>query len=175
MRLALERFSGERGFTTEQFKALASEVAGVPLDDFFRHTVESTEELDYAQALDWFGLRFKGPEAPKNGGSTECVTRDDRGRMVVTRVLRETPAWEAGLNVDDEIIAINDVRVRPDQISQHLENYRPGDKVSILIARRDVLIRLDLTLGNEPKRWQLEIRPDATDSQKRNLESWLGL
>jgi predicted metalloprotease with PDZ domain len=95
--------------------------------------------------------------------------------MVVTRVLRETPAWEAGLNVDDEIIAINDVRVRPDQISQHLENYRPGDKVSILIARRDVLIRLDLTLGNEPKRWQLEIRPDATDSQKRNLESWLGL
>jgi predicted metalloprotease with PDZ domain len=90
-------------------------------------------------------------------------------------VPRETPAWESGLNVDDEIIAIGDVRVRPDQISQRLENYRPGDKVSILIARREVLMRLDLTLGNEPKRWQLEVRPDATDAQKRNLANWLGL
>jgi predicted metalloprotease with PDZ domain len=175
MRLALERFSGERGFSTDQFKTLAAEVAGAPLDDFFRHTVESTEELDYAEALDWFGLRFKAPEAPRGGGSIGCVTRVDKGRLIVTRVPRETPAWKAGLNVDDEIIAIDDFRVRADHLSQRLENYRPGDKVSILIARREVLMRLDLTLGNEPKRWQLEIRPDATDAQKRNLERWLGV
>jgi predicted metalloprotease with PDZ domain len=179
MRLALERFSGARGFTTEQFKALAAEVAGVPLDDFFRHAVESTEELDYAEALDWFGLRFglqfKDAEAPKNGAAIGCVTRVDKGRLIVTRVPRETPAWESGISVDDEIIAIDDFRVQPDQISQRLESYRPGDKVSILLARRDVLTRLDLTLGIEPKRWQLEIRPDATEAQKRNLGSWLGL
>jgi predicted metalloprotease with PDZ domain len=94
---------------------------------------------------------------------------------MVTRVPRDTPAWESGLNVDDEIIAIDDFRVRPDQISQRLENYRPGDKVSMLVTRRDVLMRLDLTLGSELKRWQLEIRPEATDSQKRNLADWLGL
>jgi len=175
MTLALERFSGELGFATEQFKALAAEVAGVPLDDFFRRTVESTEELDYTEALEWFGLRFRDPETGKNGGVMGCVTRVDHGRLIVTRVPRETPAWESGIDVDDEIIAIDDFRVRPDQISQRLESYRPGDKVSILVARRDVLIRLDLTLGGDPARWQLEIRPDATDAQKQNLASWLGL
>jgi predicted metalloprotease with PDZ domain len=179
MTLALERFSGERGFTTEQFKLLAAEVAGMPLDDFFRHTVESTEELVYAEALDWFGLRFKEPETPKNGGTMGgvigCVTRVDHGRLIVTRVPRGTPAWESGLSVDDEIIALDDFRVRPDQISQRLECYRPGDKVSILLARRDLLKRLDLTLGTEPARWHLEIRPDATDAQKQNLARWLGL
>ncbi len=179
MTLGFDRFSGERGFTTEQFKALAAEVAGVPLDDFFRHTVESTEELDYTEALDWFGLRFKEPEAPKTGGvmggAIGCATRVDHGRLVVTRVPRGTPAWESGLSVDDEIIAIDDFRVRPDQISQRLESYRPGDKISILLARRDVLMRMDLILGTEPARWQLEIRPDATDAQKQNLASWLGL
>jgi predicted metalloprotease with PDZ domain len=175
MTLALERFSGERGFTTEQFKALATELAGVPLDGFFRHTVESTEELDYAEALDWFGLRFKEPEATKTGGVIGCATRVDHGRLIVTRVPRETPAWESGLSVDDEIIAIDGFRVRPDQISQRLESYRPGDKISILLARRDVLKRLDLALGTEPARWQLEIRPDATDAQKQNLATWLGL
>jgi predicted metalloprotease with PDZ domain len=175
MRLAYERYSGERGFATEQFKALAAEIAGVPLDDFFRHAVESTEELDYAQALDWFGLRFQALETSKNGAAIGCATRVDKGRLIVTRVPRETPAWESGISADDEIIAIDDFRVRPDYISQRLESYRPGDRVSILLARRDVLLRLDLTLGSEPARWQLETRPDATDAQKQNLATWLGL
>jgi predicted metalloprotease with PDZ domain len=76
--------------------------------------------------------------------------------------------------VDDEIIAIDDFRLKPDQVAQRLENYHPGDKVSILVARRDQLTRIPLTLGEEPKKWQLEIRPDATESQKRNLDNWLG-
>jgi hypothetical protein len=32
-----------------------------------------------------------------------------------------------------------------------------------------------LTLGDEPKRWALEIRPDATGAQKQNFANWLGL
>jgi predicted metalloprotease with PDZ domain len=175
MRLAYERYSGERGFTPEQFQALAAEIAGVPVEEFFRRAVESTEELDYAEALDWFGLGFKGSDASKTGASIGCVTRIDKGRLMVTRVPRETPAWESGINVDDEIIAIDDIRVRPDHFSQRLESYRPGDRVSILLARRELLMRLDLTLGNEPARWQLQIRPDATETQKQNLASWLGL
>jgi predicted metalloprotease with PDZ domain/dipeptidyl aminopeptidase/acylaminoacyl peptidase len=58
MRLAYQRYSGERGFSADQFRATAEEVAGVDLKDWFRRAVSSTEELDYAEALDWFGLRF---------------------------------------------------------------------------------------------------------------------
>lgn len=104
-----------------------------------------------------------------------CETRIEHGRLIVKRVPHGSPAWQAGLSADDEIIGIDDFRVRPDQLSQSLEEYHSGDKISVLIARRDVLMRLDLTLGNEPKRWQLEIVPDATDAQKQNLARWLGL
>jgi predicted metalloprotease with PDZ domain len=181
MRAAFEKFSGERGFTPEEFKATAEKVAGTPLDEFFRRSVESTEELDYEVALDWFGLRFRNQEKPKNGppdkGEKAWIgieTRIDNGRLMVTRVPRATPAAEAGLSVDDEIIGIGDFRVRPDQISQRLENYRPGQKASLLVARREQLMRIDLTFGEEPKKWQLEIRPDASEAQKRRLEAWLG-
>src|ERR1019366_4771228 len=175
MRLALTRFSGDRGFVSQEFKALASEIAGEDLTEFFRNTVESVEELDYAEALDWFGLRFSAPDKLKAGGVTGAETKVDSGRLVVTKVPRETPAWHAGLNVEDEIIALDEIRVRADQWAQRLENYRPGEKVSILIARRERLQRIELTFGTEPRQWRLEILPERTDEQKQNLATWLGL
>lgn len=176
MRAAFTRYSGDRGFTPEQFKATAEKVAGTSLSDFFRRTVESTEELDYTEALDWFGLRFAGKPQSQNGPPKAWLgaeTRIDNGRLIVRSVPRETPGYESGLSVDDEIIAIDDFRVRPDQLAQRLENYKTGDKVAILVARRDQLTRIPLTLGEEPKKWQLEIRADASEVQKRNLEHWL--
>lgn len=65
MRLAYERYSGAQGFTAEQFRRTAGEVAGVDLRAWFESAVASTDELDYAEALDWFGLRF----APGDGGA----------------------------------------------------------------------------------------------------------
>lgn len=61
MRLAYERYSGDRGFTTEEFLATAGEVAGVDLKDWFRRFVSSTDELEYGDLLDWYGLRFTSP------------------------------------------------------------------------------------------------------------------
>jgi predicted metalloprotease with PDZ domain len=65
MRLAYQRYSGERGFTAAEFRAVAADVAEVGLEDWFKRAVSSTEELDYAPALDWFGLRF----APAEGSA----------------------------------------------------------------------------------------------------------
>ena len=62
MRLAYKRYAGERGFTPEQFRAAADEVAGVGLAEWFRKAISSTQELDYSEALDWFGLRFATPK-----------------------------------------------------------------------------------------------------------------
>jgi predicted metalloprotease with PDZ domain len=173
MRLAFERFSGPQGFTPEQFEATAEQVAGIPLRDFFREMVESTDELDYTEALDWFGLRFKDAP-PSNKAFIGAETKNDAGRLVVTKIPRGTPAHDANLNVDDEIIAVDAFRVRADQFAQRLENYRSGDRISLLIARREKLMRVELTLTPEPaKQWLLEVRRDATDAQNRRLAQWL--
>ncbi len=93
---------------------------------------------------------------------------------MITQVRRGTPAYEAGLNVDDEILAIDDFRVRADQLPARLEQYKPEDKVTLLVARREQLHRLDVRLGAEPPReWRLEIDASATEEQVRNRERWL--
>jgi predicted metalloprotease with PDZ domain len=58
MRLAYKRYAGERGFTPGEFRATAEQVAGCDFKEWFRKAISSTEELDYADALGWFGLRF---------------------------------------------------------------------------------------------------------------------
>jgi predicted metalloprotease with PDZ domain len=149
-----------------------SEAAGVDLKGWFAKTAESTDELDYSEALDYYGLRFRTVDMrnarPYIGGGT----RNDAGRLVITSVRRGTPAIDAGLNVDDEIIAIDDVRVRADGLAARLDQYKPGDKISMLVARRDRLMKFDVTLGPEPGRaWRLEPSPNATAEQTAHLNA----
>ncbi len=181
MRLAYERYSGPHGFTASQFRATAQEIAGVDLSSWFHKVLTTTEELDYTEALDWLGLRF-GKDEKKTKDSNKppkawlgLVTRNEEGLLVVSQVKRGTPGYEAGFNVGDEILAIGEDRVRADQWSRRMEYFHPGEKVSILISRRDRLQRIEACFGQEPPRqWSLEANPDASEKQKAQRKAWLG-
>jgi len=178
MRLAYEKFSGPRGYTPEQFRAVIEQVAGRNLQGFWESAVESTSELDYTEALDALGLRFRpAAQQPAERASRPWLgvtTRNDNGRLVIAQVQRGSPADVAGLNVDDEILAIDEFRVRADRLENRLEQYKSGDKVSVLVARREQLVRVPTTFGAEPQRaWRLEVNPAATEVQRRLLDAWL--
>ena len=173
MRAAFEKYSGARGYSPDEFRAVAEQVSGANLKAFWQRGVETASELDYAEALDTFGLRFR-PATPTGRAFLGVTTRNDAGRMLVAQVRRDTPAYVAGLNVDDEILAFDEFRVRPDRLDNRVEQYKPGDKVSLLIARRDQLQRVDVTLGAEPTReWRLEAAPSATEAQRQQMAKWL--
>ena len=181
MRLAYDRYSGATGYTPQQFRATASEVAGTDLSPWFAKALESTDELDYAEALAWYGLRFKPPEDEKDKGKKPpkawlgLTTRADNGRMAVTVVKRGTPGFDAGFNVGDEIVAIGDERILPEVWSKRMDQYRPNERASVLIARRGRLQRLEATFGAEPaSRHRIEIDPAANDEQKAHRKAWLG-
>ncbi len=184
MRLAFQRYSGERGYRPEELRKVFEEVAGSDLGDWLHKAVDTTEELDYAEALDWYGLRFapdaesagkkdaEPKELPAGWLGMDVSSRD--GRLTVTAVKRGTPAYDAGVNVGDEILAIDDYRVPPDGLEGRLKDYRPGEKATLLVARRELLTRLPVTFGEKPKdRWKLEVLPNATPAQKAHLAAWL--
>jgi predicted metalloprotease with PDZ domain len=164
MREAYARYSTTHGFTPDEFRTLTEHVAGIDLGAFWRTAIEGTEELDYSEALEVFGLQFRPANGSANGKPKAWIgatTKIDAGRLVVAQVRRDTPAFGAGLNVDDEIVAIDQVRVRTDRLDERLEQYAPGDRISLLVARRDRLLSLNLVFGVEPLRtWRLEPRPN---------------
>jgi predicted metalloprotease with PDZ domain len=173
MRTAFTRYSGARGFTPEEFRQTASEVAGVDLGPWFARALETTEEIDYAPALEWFGLEFRAaPQVSDPPAWLGAKTRVESGRLMVENVPRDTPGLDAGLNPGDEIIAIDDFRVPADRFDERLQSYKPGQRVTMLVARRDELKRLTVTLGSEPPdRWTLRVKPSATPEQRERFQS----
>jgi len=177
MRAAYQKYSGPKGYTEGEFRAVAEQVAGINLKPFFASAVEGTGEVDYREALEALGLRFR----PASSSSPERTkpwlgigTRNDNGRLIISSVQRSSPADAGGLNVDDEILAIDEFRVRADRLENRLEQYKAGDKVMFLVARREQLVRIPVTFGVEPQKdWQLEVNPSATDTQRRLLDDWL--
>ena len=116
MRAAWQRYSGARGYTSEEFRAVISDVAGRDMSSWLLRALETTGELDYS-SLSWLGLRVRAETPPARawlGLSLGATLRNDAGRLVVAQVHRGTPAEKAGVNVDDEILAIGGYRVRPE-------------------------------------------------------------
>ncbi len=180
MRLAWRRFPPERGFRREEMRRVFSDVAGRDLGDFLDRALDSTDELDYGPALAWLGLRFAEPEedtkrkGEEKAGWLGADTKVEDGRLLVTLVRRDTPAAEAGLDPDDEILALDGFRVPPRELDERLEAYRPGQAVKLLVARRGRLIELPVTLGEKPpESWKLEVDPKATEEQAAHRKAWL--
>lgn len=181
LRLAYERYAGQRGFERDEIRQVLSEVAGRDLGDLLARLLDSTEEIDFQPALDWYGLRF-APEKKDDDASDDdepagwlgWETRVDDGLLVVREVPRDTPAWAAGLQVDDEVLALDGFRVPPRDLDERLASVRPGDSATLLVARRGRITEVPVTFGEKPaERWKIEVDPDATPEQTAHLDAWL--
>lgn len=189
MRAAYDRYSGLSGYTQEQFIALASEVSGHDLTTWFDKLVNQPGEFDYQPALDWYGLEFEQPKPPAQPepgtpaanappdppkGWLGAGTADQNGRLIITQVRSDTPAAAARLSVDDEIIAVEGLRVSNSQLDRRLELYGAETTVEFLISRRDQITTVPVKLGLKPEAtWRLKFRANATDAQKARVTKWL--
>lgn len=178
MRLAYQRYGGEKGYTEQQFRDVVVEVGGESLKDVLTRSLDTTQALEYQPLLDVYGLQFVPPMSRATRGwlglSLPGTLRNDGGRLVVAQVRTGTPAAAAGLSADDEIIAIDDYRVRPEQWDRTMEFFPPTTKATLLIARRGRLEKVDVTFGQEPgNAWRLQPRPNASDAQRTARRVWL--
>lgn len=174
-----ERFV-DVGYTENDFRELVAEIVGEPLDDWFDATIDGAGELHYEAALDWFGLQFAAQEAgpgedPQGDAAWLGVsTRLEAGRQYAATVTAGGPAAAAGVNAEDELVAINGFRVAPEGIAERLKQYAPGDEIRLLVARRQELLEREVVLGASGSgRWTLQVAPEATDEQAERLAAWL--
>lgn len=142
----------KRGFEEHELQTLIEQIAGVPVDDIFRaaHTVEP---LDYNAYLNAAGYELvdynEGRELPDLGISTSA----NDGRVMVTGVSRGSGAWDGGINVRDELIAINGERLDANgrELNRIMQSAAVGDKLQVLVARDGKVRELNVTLKKDAK------------------------
>jgi predicted metalloprotease with PDZ domain len=96
MRAAYRRYGGAHGFSPEEFRSLASEIAGTNLDEWFHRAEASTEELGYGEALAWFGLSW-GSDNPASDARwalavSPDATSEQRAHLAALLAARSSPA-----------------------------------------------------------------------------------
>jgi predicted metalloprotease with PDZ domain len=178
------------GYTLADFEAIASELAGRNLTDWFEKHVHRSDPLDFQSALEWLGLKIDtvSSEATAIGKESKeqneknlkadpewelgCETVYREGRIVVTRVVRGSRASEAGLQVDDELIAIGGHRLPKENWKERLQCYRDDQKLTATIARRGRLREIQLSLQQRVcKKLQSISEPSPLQLQRR--QAWL--
>lgn len=177
LREMYERFPLQSGgYTTEDLASTINELTGQDFRFFFDSYVHGREEMPLEAALETIGLTLE-----RNRGEDDEVEpwlgislRNSGGLAQVTRVDAESPAWHAGLNVDDLIVALDGQRLGAGDLDDRLGKLQPGDEVAITYFRRDLLREATIALDEQPAgRWRVSKLKDPSDQQRERYESWL--
>jgi predicted metalloprotease with PDZ domain len=163
----------KRGFTDEEFRQAAEQMAGQPLNDFFAIAVNSADPIDYNRYFAPVGLQLQNRAAKTQDGYLGTATTVTNGKVYVTGVRRGSASYTDGLNVGDEIISIDSVRVG-DDLLRLVSGRRVGETLNVLVNRGGFLRRLPITLTANPlASYRLVPLPNQTDGQKALYNKWL--
>lgn len=169
-----------------RFEAIAADVAGVTLDDYFDKVIRDVEDPPLAELLAEFGLLFNtmplkdGASAPSKTPEANVApamhvgTRNVNDRLILSTIYTHGPAHRAGLANGDELVAIDEIRVTPSNYESILRQYSPGTVISVDVFRRDELQRYSVEL-DPPPQTAIQISPDeaASDTANEMLRLWL--
>jgi predicted metalloprotease with PDZ domain len=177
--LYFEFFKKNRNYTPADFQRLSEQMAGASLDEFFSRYVRGREEFDYNRALAAAGLRLDLSEASAGVKATEKAylgadLSQDGDRLLVSRVLEGSPAYEQGLNTGDQIVALDNMRANKEFFEARLAEKRPGQLISLTIFRFDDLSAMPIKLGSMSNAAYRILELDKqTEEQRKIYRSWL--
>jgi predicted metalloprotease with PDZ domain len=99
--------------------------------------------------------------------------RDEQDRAIISTLTPNSPAVQAGLDVGDKLIAVNNEEVTFENWQDLLHKYKPGTAITLLISRRGQVKSITATLGKQPAfDYALSINDDAADEATQLREKW---
>jgi predicted metalloprotease with PDZ domain len=177
MRYMWENFGkAEIGFTPEQLQGAIELVAGKDLSDFFASYIDGVEELPFDEYLAPFGLRLEADIDENQPPYIGLKAKAQNGKQKIEFVEFGSPAQLAGVSADDELLAIDGMRVNAEQLNDRLKDYQPGDTIQLSIFHQDELQTLPVTLAEpQPTNYKIVAVENPDSTQQENFQNWLGI
>jgi predicted metalloprotease with PDZ domain len=174
-RKMFERFPLGTGYTNSDFQKVCEEVIEGSLQKFFDDYVYGTKPIDWDKYFSYAGLELVSDDSttiPAIG-----LTLYEIGvKLMVSSVITGSSAEDAGLDIGDEIIALNGERVNMDQFNKNIEKAKLGDKIKLSIFRDNKLKEIEMVLKEvKLPNYKIIKVENPSELQKNIYENWLGV
>jgi predicted metalloprotease with PDZ domain len=174
---------GQGHYPPGAFEDLVEWAAGPAVREVVESMLQTTEDPDIETALDWYGLQLDrdpgrtaaeqvGEPAPAGFG----VEWDNSGSVLLAdTVVLGYPGADAGVLPGDELLAIDGMRVTPQNYQSRLQRLRPGETVELTLVRHERLIVLPATVGHQmADSYAITPKARIRNREKARMEAWLG-
>jgi len=166
-----------KGFEEHEFHQLAEDVTGVDLSEIFS-AAHSVIEVDYNEYFNRVGYELIDLNANETIPSLGFKSHYQDGKTIVKTIDRDSGAWIGGLNVHDEIIAINNHRLEENSkaLDYFLSKSTIGDTLSFLIARDAIIYTLEIpVMASNKKNFVIQRKENASLQEQELGDIWLSL
>ncbi len=163
--------------------AIVEDLAGPGVAAELETLRTTATDPDIDGALGWYGLKLvRSPErqAAEEGGIPAPVDfgvtwLPDTPLLLVEHVLHGSPAAEAGVLPNDELLAINGLRVTRDNHDAAIKALRLGETAQLTLVRHGRLLTLQAQVQHAlPSRYVITASERVSSSEERRLEALLG-
>ncbi|MDQ3021719.1 MAG: PDZ domain-containing protein [Bacteroidota bacterium] len=161
------------GYTNEDFIKVCEEYTAKDMKDFFESYLYGLDTLDWKKYLNYAGLDLGITyDSPKP--SAGFTTRESGEKLIISNIVPGSAAYESGLDINDEIIALNGYRVRSSSLNSRISEMKEGDIIKLTIMREDKLREFDLTVREiKTTKYKIEKIKGQNKFQKKIYEDWL--
>ncbi len=164
----------QQGFTEADLLAILKQLTKKDYQQFFAQYISGVTQPDWNNVLEPFGLELTYLKKGANKGWLG-LEFDSKNKRLISKVQHNSPAWKAGLTAGDELVALNQTRIKLDW-SDELKALQPEQQVRLEFFRRDQLHFVQVTVGAQPVGDAI-VKPLANTnrSQRRMFKAWSGI
>jgi predicted metalloprotease with PDZ domain len=159
-----------RGFTDAEFKACLTKHVGQDMNEFFLKYIDGTEVIPYSMYFLPLGVEVSdvGGVKPVFGANVA----EEGGKVIIKSIRANSSAEDAGLSVNDEIIACMNYRVDKSMLDALMNGAAVGDEFELTISR-DKLMRKVIVKITGQKRSTFIFTNRHTDASLPLYNYWL--
>lgn len=188
-----QQFSLPKSYNEQDILAILKSLTGKSYHAWWQKNVHGVVQVDFKSLLAQAGLFMSNQQSNalnEIGSNTKSntlaksetiawsgiKTKATPSGLKITSVERNSPAWQAGLTLDDIIVAVDGLRIVDKDLETRLKNFQVEQTIEVTFFRRDELMTRKVNLAAIAKN-KLTILPlpKVSEQQRAFFKEWTGL
>lgn len=171
-------FQNNKGYSEQDIITLCNKYAGYDLSNFFSDYVYGTSEYEQEleHCFDYLGLKMLKKNQERFYES-RCGFKITEGILPpkVSMIAPYSPAWDAGLQINDELLSLNGIKVNNDLNALLKYHFQKSGKLNLLVSTTNRIREIEMQIKSDENWYQnrkIVFADDADGSKRLNFNVW---